>query len=110
VSNKGRLLALSTPRGKLGFFYERWSSDDPAWLRINAQASESPRIFVEALAEQRATLGARLYASEFDNEFLEETDQVFSEDSIEAIFNDSGHDAGLLAMDLEGIYTPSGSD
>ena len=52
VSNNGRLSALSTPRGKIGFFYERWVSDDPAWLRINAKASQSPRISPEMLAEQ----------------------------------------------------------
>ena len=88
VSNNGRLLALSTPFGKAGFFYEKWVSADPAWTRINAKASESPRISPEALAEQKASLGPRLYASEFENQFLETTDQYFSSESIEAAFSD----------------------
>ena len=82
VSNNGRLLALSTPCGMLGFFYERWSSGDPAWQRINAKASESPRISAEALAEQLASLGPRLYAQEFNNEFLESIGQCFSTEVI----------------------------
>lgn len=88
VSNGGRLLALSTPRGKSGFFYAKWVSADQAWTRINAKASESPRISPEALAEQRASLGPRLYASEFENQFLETTDQYFSSEAIEAAFSD----------------------
>lgn len=103
VTNNGRLVALSTPRGKLGFFYDRWISGDPLWERINARASESPRITAGALAEQRASLGPRLYAAEFDNEFLEETDQVFSEDSIERIFEQDDPDAALSALDLEEV-------
>lgn len=103
VTNGGRLVALSTPRGRSGFFHERWVSDDPTWERINAKASESPRISTEALAEQRASLGPRLFAQEFDNEFLEEVDQVFSEDAIESIFDHDGPDAALSALDLEGV-------
>jgi hypothetical protein len=104
VSNNGRLVALSTPRGKNGFFYEHWTSGDPMWERINAKASESPRISPEALAEQRATLGPRLFASEFDNVFLEDVDQVFSQDAIDSIFdNVDGPELALSALDLEGV-------
>jgi len=87
IANKGRLLALSTPCGMLGWFYEKWSSADPAWQRINAKASESPRISAEALAEQLASLGSRLYAQEFDNQFLESTGQCFATDVILAAFD-----------------------
>lgn len=103
VTNKGRLVALSTPRGKLGFFYDLWTSNDPMWERVNAKASESPRISAAALAEQRTILGPRLFAAEFDNEFLEEVDQVFSEDSIDRIFSADDPDASLSALDLEGV-------
>jgi hypothetical protein len=88
VANNGRLVCLSTPQGKRGFFYERWESGDPAWERINAKACDCPRISPEALAEQAASLGPRLYAQEFENMFLEETDAVFSTDSIDAMFED----------------------
>ncbi len=102
VSNNGRLVCLSTPRGKRGFFHERWMSGDDTWDRINAKASESPRITPEALAEQLASLGPRLYAQEFENQFLEETDQVFSSDSIDAMFLDDDPE-GASWPALEGI-------
>lgn len=102
VANNGRLVCLSTPRGKRGFFYERFISDDPAWERINARACDSPRISPEALVEQLASLGPRLYAQEFENQFLEETDQVFSADSIEAMFLDDDPE-GAAWPALEGI-------
>jgi hypothetical protein len=97
VANQGRLICLSTPRGKRGFFFERWTSGDPSWDCINARACDSPRFSPEALAEQLASLGPRLYAQEFENAFLEETDQVFSHDSIDAIFED----------DLDGMPWPA---
>jgi hypothetical protein len=103
VSNHGRLLCLSTPRGKSGFYYERWVSEDANWTRINARASESPRISPEAIAEQRSSLGPRLFSAEFDNNFLEDVDQVFSEAAIDSIFADDGLDSGCDAIDLEEI-------
>jgi hypothetical protein len=101
--NGGRLLALSTPRGKTGFFYEKWTAEDAPWERINAKACDCPRISPERLAEQRETLGERGYACEFENEFLEDTDQVFTESSIEAIFDDDGLGSGCDGIDLEAV-------
>jgi hypothetical protein len=90
VASKGRLICLSTPMGKRGFFYEKWIDNDPNWLRINAKASECPRIDPAALAEQRKSLGERIYAQEFDNAFVDTFGQLFSDESIEGIFIDGG--------------------
>jgi Phage Terminase len=95
VTNNGRLVALSTPRGRSGWFFEKWESCDPGWVKINARASESPRISAEALEEQRMTLGPRLFAAEFDNQFLEDVDSVFSAEAIASIY---AHDEGDLVM------------
>ena len=85
---------MSTPRGKIGFFYDVFSSDDPQWLRVNAKASESPRISPERLAEMRRTLGERGYAAEFENMFTEEVDAVFTEANIESMFTDDAFGRG----------------
>ena len=61
--NGGRLVALTTPHGKVGWFYEAWQSSDPSWERLNAKAEDSPRVSPEALAEQRVTLGERVYSA-----------------------------------------------
>src|SRR5262249_45751232 len=56
VSN-GRLICLSTPFGKRGFFYEAWAHGGDDWQRIEVRADAVPRITPEFLAEERRTLG-----------------------------------------------------
>src|SRR5262249_5363055 len=57
TSKDGRFLALSTPAGTAGWFFERWHDGDPSWLRVKVPASECPRISKEFLAEQLRELG-----------------------------------------------------
>jgi hypothetical protein len=65
IVSGGRLIALSTPRGKRGWFYERYISDEKDWERINARAADSPRIPKARLEEQKRSLGERLFSQEF---------------------------------------------
>jgi len=83
----GRLLLLSTPKGRRGIFHEIWISQDPDWERIRARASECPRISPKFLAEQRLLLGQKGYDQEYESEFIEVEDQVFSSDSIDLAFD-----------------------
>jgi hypothetical protein len=99
VTSRGRLVALSTPRGRSGWFFEKWHAADPGWLKIDARAAGSPRISRAALEEQRLTLGPRLFACEFENEFLEDWDSVFSAEAIASIYNrDEDDERELPAM------------
>ncbi len=91
----GRLIALSTPRGKRGWFYDKFVSDETDWQRINARAADSPRISRQRLEEQRRSLGDRLYSQEFLNEFIESEGQLFSDETIAAIFDHAGFDGAL---------------
>jgi hypothetical protein len=95
IVSGGRLMALSTPKGKRGWFYEQYSSDSTDWLRINARADQSPRISKQRLEEQRRSLGERLYSQEFQNEFIEAEGQLFSDETIAAIFDHEGFDGAL---------------
>ncbi|MCG8456864.1 MAG: hypothetical protein MI919_11335, partial [Holophagales bacterium] len=54
--SSGRLLALSTPFGTRGWWYEAWRSDEP-WERYEIPAAECPRISPEFLEEERRTMG-----------------------------------------------------
>jgi hypothetical protein len=94
--SQGRLVALSTPFGRRGFFCEQWENGDPVWERITATATECPRIDPAFLEEQRRLLGPRMFAQEFGCEFVEAVDQVFSTDSIEAIFHDADSEIPAL--------------
>ena len=52
----GRMVCLTTPFGKRGFFYEEWTGDGP-WDRIKVTARECPRISEKFLEEERASRG-----------------------------------------------------
>jgi len=91
----GRMIALSTPKGKRGWFYDKWISEDTDWLRLNARAIDSPRIDKSRLAGQKRDLGERLYSQEFENEFIEAEGQLFSDETIAAIFDHTGFDGAL---------------
>jgi hypothetical protein len=97
-TTNGRMLCLSTPFGKRGWFYEQWVSADPTWERIKAKATECPRISPEFLAEERRMLGPTMFAQEHECEFIEAEGQVFSAESIEAVFRDTGDMPVLLGF------------
>ncbi|HZZ80266.1 MAG TPA: terminase family protein [Gemmataceae bacterium] len=62
--SKGRLIALSTPFGKRGWFHDAWHSEEP-WQRLRITADECPRISASFLAEERRALGERWYRQEY---------------------------------------------
>ncbi|HEV3311520.1 MAG TPA: terminase family protein [Chloroflexota bacterium] len=84
--SRGRMICLSTPFGRRGWFHEAWESTG-TWHRIKAKATECPRIDPEFLEEQRGLLGPRYYCQEYECEFVEAIDQVFSTESILAMFD-----------------------
>jgi len=84
--SRGRLLCLSTPHGRRGWFWEQWTAGDPVWERIVSRATECPRIDPAFLAEQRRMLGPRMYSQEHECEFVETTGQLFSSESIDRCF------------------------
>lgn len=88
----GRLICLSTPFGKRGFFYEEWHGNG-AWERTKITADQCPRISQAFLDEERETLGEYWYAQEYECKFVETTDQLFTYESIQAAF---GHTVAPL--------------
>jgi hypothetical protein len=77
----GRLLALSTPFGKRGWFYDEWHGQ-AAWERIQVTADQCPRIPKEFLAEEKASIGERWYRQEYGCSFEEAVDSVFRYEDI----------------------------
>jgi hypothetical protein len=64
VSN-GRLICLSTPYGKRGFFHDAWARGGDDWARIEVPADRISRISREFLAGERRALGESWYRQEF---------------------------------------------
>jgi hypothetical protein len=87
----GRLLLLSTPYGKRGFFHEIWTGGDPNWERHGSTAVECPRIPAEFVEEQRRLLGQRMFYQEMCCEFVEIAGQLFPQDAIDRAFADTDH-------------------
>lgn len=86
VSN-GRLIALSTPFGTRGWFYEAWNSPEP-WQRWEIPASKCPRISKEFLEEERRTMGSYWFEQEYNCQFLDSQTQVFTREDVDAMFDE----------------------
>lgn len=85
ATSNGRLIALSTPAGKRGWFFESWTTGDD-WTRIKVAASECPRISKEFLDEELRELGAQRFSEEYGLEFLDPDEAVFPTAIIAAAF------------------------
>ena len=53
--SQGRLVCLSTPLGKRGWFHESWNDPQADWERVRVTAEGCPRIATEFLEEQTTT-------------------------------------------------------
>lgn len=75
----GDLIAMSTPFGMRGWWYEAWSQpeQEKLWQRYEVNATECPRISAEFLAEEEATLPEDWFAQEYMCQFSQAGDAVF---------------------------------
>jgi hypothetical protein len=83
----GRLILLSTPFGKRGFFYEEWTNGGDDWRRFAVTAEECPRIPPEFLERERRMLGL-LYAQEYGCQFLDIMRAVFRHEDVARAITD----------------------
>jgi hypothetical protein len=80
--SRGRVLALSTPRGKRGWFHDAWESPDGRWEKVKVTAWDCPRVSREFLESERKALGDRWFRQEYECSFEETLDQVFATDLV----------------------------
>lgn len=81
----GRLIALSTPFGTRGWWYEAWHSAE-AWERYEVPAMQVPRISESFLEEERRTLGVWWFEQEYLCRFLDARTQAFTREEVEKAF------------------------
>jgi Helicase len=86
--SRGRLVLLSTPWGKRGFFFREWTEGGAAWKRVRVPAPDCPRITAEWLAAEREAIGDWMFRQEYMCEFVEVDDAVFNTDLVRAAVND----------------------
>jgi hypothetical protein len=85
--SRGRLLALSTPFGKRGWFHDAWHGPGD-WERVKVTAEQCPRIPADFLAEERRALGERWFKQEYSCSFEDTIDAVFAYADIQAALSD----------------------
>jgi len=79
----GKLLALSTPFGKRGWWFEAWTGGED-WHRFEIPATLCPRLPPAFLAEEERTLGPFWFRQEYACQFSETTDHLFAYDDVMA--------------------------
>jgi hypothetical protein len=88
ATSRGKIVALSTPWGRRGFFYSEWVSRHP-WQRVSVSALSCPRISREFLEEERQALGDRFFSQEYLLSFEDAVDAVFSAADIQDALSDT---------------------
>src|SRR3984893_4818019 len=69
AGSKARLICLSTPYGKRGFFHQAWAHGGADWARIEVPAERIGRITPEFLAGERRAIGASWFRQEYGCSF-----------------------------------------
>jgi hypothetical protein len=85
----GRIILLSTPRGKRGFFHDVWTSPGDDWNRTRITARECPRISEQWLLKEKESMPDFWFRQEFECEFVESVDSVFSFSEVQATLSDT---------------------
>jgi hypothetical protein len=63
--SQGRMVCLSTPYGKQGFFWDAWAHGCDDWQRIEIRAEKIPRITPAFLESERRALGESWFRQEY---------------------------------------------
>lgn len=79
---RGRLLLLSTPFGRRGFFWHEWEEGEN-WLKIAVNADECLRIPRDRLEEDRISFGEPRFLQEYYCTFSDEELDLFDMELIE---------------------------
>jgi len=93
ATNRGRLILLSTPNGKIGHFHKIWMEGGVEWLKIKVTADQIPRISPEFLQNERLNMTDSMFQQEYFGEFQEAEGAVFSSDLFRSLAN-----PGLCAL------------
>lgn len=83
----GRMVCLTTPFGKRGFFHDEWTGTAP-WERVRISAFDCPRISPAFLEEERSALGEWWFKQEYLCDFADATEQFFRTEDILRAFSD----------------------
>jgi hypothetical protein len=81
--SKGKIIAMTTPYGKRGWFHNSWENGK-GWYKVKVTAEDCPRITQEFLDEEMLEIGEWWVKQEYYCEFVDNKEQVFNYEDIEA--------------------------
>ena len=103
--SRGRLVALSTPFGKRGWWWDAWGAEHPAdglaagfWECYEVAATQCPRYSADWLERERLSMPMAWFESEYMCRFVDAIDQLFGYDLIQRALTDAD-EAAPLALD-----------
>jgi hypothetical protein len=85
AASGGRIVLLSTPFGKRGFFFDVWTGAGD-WERHEIPVGQVPHIDSAFVDQERRELPPDWFAQEYECQFNEAVGQVFSHELIESLF------------------------
>lgn len=85
--SQGRLIALTTPYGKRGWFFKAWIGDTE-WYKVKITADDCPRITADFLSREREEVGEWWVKQEYYCEFVDTEDQIITYDMFKACISD----------------------
>jgi hypothetical protein len=110
AASGGRIVLLSTPFGKRGFFFEVWTGGGD-WERHEVPVTMVPHIDPAFVDQERRELPPEWFGQEYECRFVEATGQVFSHELIESLF--AGDVAPLFGAEepawSENLIVPAGA-
>ena len=90
----GRIVAMTTPWGRRGFFYNAWSEGGSDWQRLAVPATKCSRISADFLDSERRSMPARWFRQEYETSFEDLADAAFGADLV----------AGLVDPDIPPLF------
>jgi hypothetical protein len=82
----GSIIALSTPNGRKGKFFEWWQDGGDLWDRELVPVEQCTRIDPLFLQEELRSLGPTMYSQEYQCRFVDDDEQAFPTELFERCF------------------------
>ncbi len=95
ATTDGRCVAMSTARGRRGWFYREFEHGGPEWHRERITWERIPRFKPSYIERTRQRIGEFMFRQEFGCEFVDEVEQLFATHLVEAAFSP---DVEVLAL------------
>jgi hypothetical protein len=85
----GRIVAMTTPWGRRGFFHDAWVEGGSEWRRAQVKAVACPRIPAAFLEQEQRSMPPRWYRQEYECSFEDLEDAAFGADLVAGLLDPS---------------------